>query len=392
MANFLRKKYENLTLTPGSGKISAVISISIGALAVCAALCFLFPNLLLTPEMRGLYQVDLMKTLLYIAVAISFTFGWYSTIANTRQRYGFTGIGLALSATILSALPVGLSRYEIRGVYVGLDYFVLTLLILALVFIPLERAFSKNADQLTLRKGWVTDIKYFMFSHLGVQLIAFFTIIPVQVLLHRYTDNPIQNWVYALPLWVQFFMILAVVDIGTYWIHRAMHEVPWLWKFHAVHHSSEHMDWLASSRLHVVEILANRFAGYLPIFLLGFAPAAVFAYLVFISFHAIFIHANVRFRFPVIRHLIATPEFHHWHHSSEDAAIDKNYAAFLPIYDRIFGTYYLPKHLASKYGTVSDDIPEGMWGQFLYPFNLKPKTHKMPTQPASAPNIKRQSR
>jgi sterol desaturase/sphingolipid hydroxylase (fatty acid hydroxylase superfamily) len=107
----------------------------------------------------------------------------------------------------------------------------------------------------------------------------------------------------------------------------------------------------------------------LPIFILGFSPSAVYAYLVFVSFHAIFIHANVRFRFPGVRWLIATPEFHHWHHSSEDEAVDKNYAAFLPIYDKLFGTLIMPDRLAAEYGTrASTQVPEGVVKQFLFPF------------------------
>lgn len=100
--------------------------------------------------------------------------------------------------------------------------------------------------------------------------------------------------------------------------------------------------------------------------MLGFAPAAVYAYLVFVSFHAIFIHANVSFRFPVLRWVIATPEFHHWHHTSQDEGVDINYAGFLPLYDRLFGTVYLPPHLPEKYSTRGQPLPEGFVAQFLY--------------------------
>jgi sterol desaturase/sphingolipid hydroxylase (fatty acid hydroxylase superfamily) len=169
-------------------------------------------------------------------------------------------------------------------------------------------------------------------------------------------------------LWLQFIEILVVVDFFSYWVHRALHEVPALWKIHAIHHSVEELDWLASSRLHILEIIANRLVGYLPIFILGFAPPALYAYLVFISFHAIFIHANLRFRFPGFRWVLATPEFHHWHHSSQPEAIDRNYAAFLPVYDWLFRTSYLPAHLPERYSTVSAPPPEGFRAQFLYPF------------------------
>jgi hypothetical protein len=105
--------------------------------------------------------------------------------------------------------------------------------------------------------------------------------------------------------------------------------VPWLWRFHAIHHSSTDIDWLAGSRLHLVDVVITRGFTFVPIALLGFASSPVYAYLVFVSFHAVFIHANVRFGFGRIEHLIVTPRFHHWHHSAEDNARDKNFAVHL---------------------------------------------------------------
>lgn len=370
MNDTLRDKYEDVDLTPGKGKTSATVSIGLGILAVMAALCFLFPDLLTTPELRPVYaqHADIFRWVLYGGITIAFGFGFYSTFKHESPGFGLTGMVLACAAALLGSGVIEAPQVSGRSVYAGFDYFVLTLLILAAVFIPLERLFPKNPQQKTLRKGWITDIKYFLFSHVGVQLISFFTIIPVQVFLAQYLDLDFQKAVAAQPVWLQFIEILFVVDITTYWIHRSLHEVPALWKIHAVHHSTEEMDWLASSRLHVVELLTTRITGYLPIFIFGFAPAALYAYLVFVSFHAIFIHANVRFRFPVLRWLIATPEFHHWHHSSEAPAIDKNYAGFLPVYDVIFRTAYLPDHLASRYGTVGKYVPEGFTGQLVFPF------------------------
>ncbi|SFL95064.1 sterol desaturase family protein [Marinobacter zhejiangensis] len=368
MSKTLRTHYENVDLTPGQGKGSAALSIGIGFLSLLGAFCFLWPELFTTPEFRGFYDSQALTLILQASIAISFGFGFYSIMRHQSMGFGLTGMLLATGAALVGSGQIEAPGIDTRNLYVGLDYFILTLVILALVFIPLERAFPKDPQQKVLRKGWVTDLKYFMVSHLGIQLISFFTIIPIQVYLHQASEWELQQWVSAQPIWLQFIAILLVVDFGTYWIHRAMHEIPALWKIHAVHHSTEQMDWLASSRLHIFEILANRFAGYLPIFILGFAPSAVYAYLVFVSFHAIFIHANVRFRFPVLRWILATPEFHHWHHSSEDEAVDKNYAGFLPVYDVLFRTSYMPSTVASRYGTRSNDVPEGLVGQFLYPF------------------------
>jgi len=369
MTDFLRERYEEVDLTPGQGKITATISIGLGILALLGSFCFLYPQLFTTPEFRAFYNADVLRMALFVGIGTGFVCGFFSVLRHQEKRYGIIGMVLACMAALIGSGRLDAPPVDGRSLYAGLDYFILTLLVLALVFIPLERAYPKNREQKTLRRGWITDMKYFLFSHVGLQLISFFTIIPIQVFLHNRVDIGFQQVIASQPLWLQFIQILIVVDLGSYWIHRAFHEVPWLWKFHAVHHSTTQMDWLASSRLHVVEIIANRFIGYLPIFILGFAPAALYAYLVFVSFHAIFIHANVRFRFPGIRWLIATPEFHHWHHSSEDEAVDKNYAAFLPIYDKLFGTLIMPDRLAAEYGTrASTKVPEGMVDQFLFPF------------------------
>ena len=369
MSRYLREQFEEVDLTPGRGRLSAMVSLAFSMLAFTGSFCFLFPDWFTTPEFRALYSATWLRVALYAGIAVAFVAGFVSVLRHENRRYGLVGMLLACMAALFGSGQLDVPPVAGRSVYAGLDYFVLTLLVLGLVFIPLERAFAKDPAQKTLRKGWVTDMKYFLFSHVGLQLISFFTIIPIQVLLHDKVDIGFQQKIASLPLWVQFIGILVAVDFGTYWAHRAMHEIPALWKIHAVHHSSEQMDWLASSRLHLGEILVNRFLGYLPIFVLGFSPAAVYAYLVFISFHAIFIHANVRFRFPVLRWLIATPEFHHWHHSSEDEAVDKNYAAFLPVYDVLFGTVYMPDKLASTYGTrASTQVPEGVVKQFLFPF------------------------
>jgi len=249
----------------------------------------------------------------------------------------------------------------------GLDYFILELLVLGLLFVPMERLFALR-EQKIFRRGWQTDLKHFFVSHAGVQLFSFAAMIPIQTFFAWALDFQFQKAVAGQPLWLQFIEILLVVDFTTYWVHRTFHKVPWLWNFHAIHHSSQHLDWLAGSRMHIVDVLATRMAGFLPIFILGFAPGALYAYLVFVSFHAVYIHANVRWRWPGLRWVIATPEFHHWHHTSDEEGIDKNFAGFLPMWDLVFGTAHQPGHWPKKYGTVKFQPPETYLGQLAYPF------------------------
>lgn len=374
MTDFLRKNFEDREIKKGSGQVAAFISVSLGILTILAALCFLFPNVLTTPEFRPLYNAQVLRYVLFASIAIGFLSGVTSLLRNPFKRWGMSGMVLNALAALLASGQIEPSYAE-RNIYAGLDYFVLTLLISALVFIPMERFFAKYKEQKLLRKGWVTDLKYFMFSHLGIQLLSFFTIIPAQILFNSWLNPSWHQMVSSQPLVLQFIEILIIVDFFSYWIHRSMHKVPSLWRIHAVHHSSHHMDWLAASRVHVFELIVNRFVGYIPLLFMGFSPAATYAYLVFISFHAIFIHANVSFRFPYFRWVLATPEFHHWHHSSEKEAWDKNFAAFLPIYDVIFKTVHLPEHLPKKYGTTANTkVPEGFVKQLMYPLvRAKPK-------------------
>ncbi len=357
------------------GKRAGVTAGLLGVLCVLAEFCFLFPHVLVTNDARGFYaeHMGLMRGILQGALVFTVALGMLSVLTLRSKLHGAVAIGLALVALLLGGAEAEPLTHTARPFSAGLDYFALELLVLGLVFIPMERLWAQR-EQPIFRLGWQTDLKHFFVGHVGVQLISFATLIPAQALLGWAVRLDFQAHVAAQPVWLQFFEVLFVVDFVSYWVHRAFHQVPWLWKFHAIHHSSLHMDWLASSRNHLVDVLVNRTLGFVPVFLLGFAPAAIYAYLVFVSFHAVYIHANVRHRWPYLRHIFATPEFHHWHHTSDEEGIDKNYAVFLSLIDRIFGTTHLPDHWPQNYGTTQFQPPETYLGQLAYPFKRHGET------------------
>ena len=178
----------------------------------------------------------------------------------------------------------------------------------------------------------------------------------------------VQDFVRSAPVPVQFVAIVVVSDFVQYWVHRACHTVPLLWRFHAIHHSATAMDWLAGSRLHTVDAVLTRALIYLPLFLLGFDAGAIGAYLVFVAAQATFVHANVRWRLSWLEPWLATPRFHHWHHA--DAPPDVNFAVHLPVFDRLFGTWHLPSgEWPQRYGLAGGAMaPRGFWRQFATPF------------------------
>jgi len=108
----------------------------------------------------------------------------------------------------------------------------------------------------------------------------------------------------------------------------------------------------------------------MPLYALGFSRPPIYAYLVFVGFHAVFLHANVKFRFGWLEPLVGTPRFHHWHHSPQAEALDKNFAIHLPWIDRLFGTLHLPKEeWPASYGLEGDPVPEGYVRQLGYPLS-----------------------
>ena len=153
-------------------------------------------------------------------------------------------------------------------------------------------------------------------------------------------------------------------------MHRVFHRRR-LWPFHAVHHSTEDLDWLGSVRVHPVNEVLNRMVQVVPLLFLGFNPWVTASTAPFLTFYAIFLHANVDWDFGPLRSIIASPVFHRWHHSKQREAWDKNFSGLLPVWDILFGTYYMPKGKAPEHFGIDDEMPEGFAGQMVRPFTWK---------------------
>jgi sterol desaturase/sphingolipid hydroxylase (fatty acid hydroxylase superfamily) len=174
---------------------------------------------------------------------------------------------------------------------------------------------------------------------------------------------------HELPLWVELIAILLISDF-VFWIaHRLFHAIPLLWKFHKIHHSSEHLDWLAAYRVHPVDQIANATIIAAPALLFGFSSLAVLLYGLAYHWHAIFLHSNVKAGLGPFKRILTTPKFHHWHHANQQAAHDKNFGGQLVVWDRIFGTAKLEDEYPQKYG-IEDPLPENFLTHIFEPFGL----------------------
>jgi sterol desaturase/sphingolipid hydroxylase (fatty acid hydroxylase superfamily) len=253
---------------------------------------------------------------------------------------------------------------------VGLDWFILNVVLLALVFVPLERLFPLKPQQDIFRPGWTTDGIYFLLSHVAVELMTFFTLLPATLVAQSFHQSFSGFNTGALPLIVEVFAIMLVADVTQYWVRRSFHRLSWAWPFHAIHHSSRDMDWLAGSRLHAIDIIVTRAVTLAPLIIIGLYQEALCIWLVIIAVQATLNHVNMRFDIPVLNQLIVMPDFHHWRHAV--TPIDKNFAVHFPWVDRLFGTFHMPKgEWPQETGIKGDPVPAEFGWQLAWPFGRR---------------------
>ena len=174
---------------------------------------------------------------------------------------------------------------------------ILGFIVLFAIFVPLEHLFPLVRRQFWQRKGMWTDLLHFVATGGVRKILTLLVSFALIQLLGFLVYPPLQHAMLSLPRWAQFLTGIFVFELGAYWGHRSAHAVPWLWRFHAVHHSSEHLDWLAAVRLHPLDQTFIRVCGILPVYLLGFTKETFGFLLAVDALLAIFIHANIRWRF-----------------------------------------------------------------------------------------------
>ena len=248
---------------------------------------------------------------------------------------------------------------------------------LALVFSVLSHFWACNRSVPWWHKrGLVTDVCYWFFVPLICRVVRInlmvlgaalvFNIHTADDLIAFYDDGhgPLSQ----LPLWTQAILFLVASDFMLYWLHRMYHGGAF-WKYHAVHHSSEDLDWISAARFHPVNLFLGSVAVDVILLMAGISPNIMLWVGPFTTFHSAFVHANLNWTLGPFRYVLATPVFHRWHHTALEQGGNTNFAGTFPIWDVLFGTFRMPTgELPSGDGIDDHGFPAEIAGQLAYPF------------------------
>lgn len=254
--------------------------------------------------------------------------------------------------------------------------------LLALAFVPLEIAFAPRPAG-TRRRGYGLDLACFAGQYLlwNAPVVAWLGLL--EQVLHHAPLGSLRAAFAAWPLWLQFLAAMLLSDVATYWGHRWQHASPFLWRFHRLHHTAEHVDWLAAHREHPLDTVYTRTIENLPLLVLGFSLNSVAAFVVFRGMWALFIHSHCTLSLGPLDTLLGSPRLHHAHHAIEGGG-RVNFANLSPLMDVAFGTYHDPGRLPERVG-IDEPYARGYLGAMLEP--LLPRRSRASAGAAAQPTV-----
>ena len=250
----------------------------------------------------------------------------------------------------------------------------------AVVFILLlERLYPAKLNQKIFSVSFFQDISWAFFQGVGEATVTFAWVLVLRGFYERHLDFMTVNFAPELPSWIMLVLVVIFMDFLRWLQHVIQHKVPWFWHFHVIHHSQRDLNLFTDYRYHVFEYLVRQTVYFIPLMMFGVTAMEIVWLSLFLAWHARLYHGNIKANFGPLRYLIVTPQSHRIHHSIEDRHQDRNFGAFLSIWDWIFGTQY-PGHLEYPDTGVRDEtFPHEKSiggfsliltpiGQMIYPF------------------------
>jgi sterol desaturase/sphingolipid hydroxylase (fatty acid hydroxylase superfamily) len=243
--------------------------------------------------------------------------------------------------------------------------FIVGFVILAVLFSALEWKWPAR-KQKRWRRGMWTDLAFWLATPIASRVILVVSIAAFAVTfvvcsggkldqahIDAFVHRP--TWLNTLPIAAQIAIMAIGGELIGYWLHRLAHRGA-LWSFHKLHHSSVDLDWLSAVRVHPIDDLLRRAVNLVVLFAVGFDGTLVAGAAPVMALYAVLLHANVPWTFGPLRYVIASPAFHRWHHSADN--LHCNYGGLFPLWDLVFGTFYLPAAQPAQFGLASTTSPQ----------------------------------
>lgn len=178
----------------------------------------------------------------------------------------------------------------------------------------------------------------------------------------------VQIWPSHWPLYAQVILAVVGSEFMLYWAHRSAHEIPFIWRFHAIHHSVEKLWIVNTGRFHFMDSLYSIILGMIPLIALGASMDVVMWLGAVTAFIGMLTHCNVEMRFGPLSWIFNTPELHRWHHSKRLREGNTNYGENIMLWDMVFGTYFKEDRRPPVNIGITTYMPEKFTEQFLWPF------------------------
>lgn len=285
-----------------------------------------------------------------------------------RRLASFAALPVLLSGALWAGIAC--MAHGIAPEQVLLPLFLVSASLVAL----LERALPFRAEWNRARGDLWTDAAYLpttWLASIGVQPLSAALATGIGGSLSRTLDSGL--WPVHWPVLVQLALAAVVVELPSYWAHRLLHEVPWLWPLHAVHHSAPRLYWLNATRSHPLEIALRGIIGMLPLGIAGASAELIALFGITNLVVGLFQHANIDIRLGPLDWIFSAAPVHRWHHSRERAESNTNYGDNFIFWDTVFGTRHMPaREPPGEVGIGGlDAFPPGYPAQLVAPLRWR---------------------
>lgn len=259
----------------------------------------------------------------------------------------------------------------IEGINSGVNQYLATIPVIALYgffalilerWMPYEKNWLNGTD-------WNLDFTYYIINYL-LKVIAQFSLIWLAMLI------PFPQWFPTEPpFWVQVLLALTIIDFFLFFVHWQSHKYMWLWRLHAIHHSSERLYFVNGEKRHALHQILEGGPGIVVCLLIGAPQPVVVAALSILAINMMMQHTNLDYKGGIFRKIFCVAELHRWHHRADYKDAQVNYGAWLSLWDRLFKTAYDEPEMRGGIGEIGiaqeRNFPKSYIAQFFYPFSRK---------------------